>query len=79
MFNKRRVKRAMEKRRKQKHMPFKSDNYTDFFYCKANFDRLRLSIAEFKASENRTRERIENELLEKLGLTRHGEIKDKIN
>ena len=46
MFNKRRVK----KRRKQKHMPFKSDNYTDFFYCKANMDRLLRSIAQFKAS-----------------------------
>ena len=50
MFNKRRVKRAMEKKRKQKHMPFKSDNYTDFFYCKANFDELRLSVAQFKVN-----------------------------
>jgi len=65
MFNKRRVKRAMEKRRKQKHMPFKSDNYTDPFYTEVNFNRLKLSIAEFKASENRTRERIEEEFKRK--------------
>ena len=49
MFNKKRVKRAMEKRRKQKHMPFKSDAYTDPFYTEANFNRLRLSIARLKA------------------------------
>ena len=41
MFNKKRVKRAMEKRRKQKHMPFKSDAYTDPFYTEANMKRLR--------------------------------------
>jgi len=59
MFNKRRVKRAMEKRRKQKHMPFKSDNYTDFFYCKANFDRLLKSIAQLKAGKSAEHELIE--------------------
>ncbi len=59
MFNKRRVKRAMEKRRKQKHMPFKSDNYTDFFYCKANFDRLLRSIAQLNAGKASEHELIE--------------------
>ena len=68
MFNKRRVKRAMEKRRKQKHMPFKSDNYTDPFYTEVNFNRLKLSIAEFKASENHMRERIEEQIRHEINL-----------
>ena len=58
MINMRRVKRAMAKKRKQKRMPFKSDNYTDPFYTEVNFNRLRLSIAKDKASENRMRERL---------------------
>ena len=68
MINMRRVKRAMAKKRAQKlmplrlEMPFKSDNYTDPFYTKANFDRLRLSIARAKASENRMIERFKASL-----------------
>ena len=57
----------MAKKRKQKRMPFKSDNYTDFFYCKANFDELRLSIAQSKASENRMIERIKSQIIHEKG------------
>ena len=67
MINMRHVKRAMAKKRKQKRMPFKSDNYTDFFYSKANFDELRLSIAQSKASENRMIERIKSQIIHEKG------------
>ena len=59
MINMRRVKRAMAKRRKQKIMPFKSDNYTDSFYCKANMDRLLRSIKELEAGKGSVHELIE--------------------
>lgn len=59
MINMRRVKRAMARKRKQKRMPFKSDNYTDFFYCKANMDRLLRSIAQLEAGKGNVHELIE--------------------
>ena len=60
MFNKKRVKRAMEKRRKQKHMPFKSDAYTDPFYTEANMKRLRESIAQLNSGKGTVHELIED-------------------
>ena len=60
MINMRRVKRAMAKKRKQKRMPFKSDNYTDPFYTEVNFNRLRLSMAQMKAAKNRMLEHTED-------------------